>query len=29
MIDRELKLVAGNANRALAQEISTSLGIEL
>ena len=29
MIDRELKLVAGNANRALAQEISSSLGIEL
>ncbi len=29
MIERELKLVAGNANRALAQEVSSSLGIEL
>ncbi|MCX6091318.1 MAG: ribose-phosphate pyrophosphokinase [Candidatus Bipolaricaulota bacterium] len=29
MIERELKLVAGNANRALAQEISSSLGMEL
>jgi ribose-phosphate pyrophosphokinase len=29
MIERELKLVAGNANRILAQEVSSSLGIEL
>jgi len=29
MIERELKLVAGNANRILAQEIASSLGIEL
>jgi ribose-phosphate pyrophosphokinase len=29
MIERELKLVAGNANRVLAHEISSSLGIEL
>ncbi len=29
MIGRELKLLAGNANRALAQEVSSSLGIGL
>jgi len=29
MIGRELKLISGNANKALSQEISSSLGINL